>query len=89
MDRSFRPSSKEHAFRNAVALEVDETGYGLAEDRLYLPILYVYVDPIYAVPCRAVISNVVRGLKRNVSDATVLATQSSLTTVSFCRKRKK
>ena len=84
MDHPYSQSGEERAFRDAVGVEVDGTCHGLIEELVQLPILYTAIDLIYAVFFQAMIRRCVGGLKRYVSEATALATQSSLTTVSFC-----
>ena len=59
MDRTSSQSGEERAFRDALGVEVVETCHGLIEDRVQLPILYMVIDPIYAVSCRAMISHLV------------------------------
>jgi len=61
MDWPSSQSGEEPAFRDAVGVEVGETGRGLIEDHVQLPILCVPVDPIYVVLCRAVIRHLVGG----------------------------
>ena len=36
-----------------------ETYHGLIQDRVQLPIVYMAIDPIYSVPCRALIIHLV------------------------------
>jgi len=49
MDRSSSQCGEERAFRDAVGVEVGETCHGPIEVREQLPILYMIIDPIYAV----------------------------------------
>jgi len=48
MDQPSRPSCKECTFRDAVGVEVRETGHGLSNDRVYFFIFDMTVGPIYA-----------------------------------------
>ena len=59
MDRSSGQSCEERAFLDAIGVEVGETCHGLIEDHVQLPILYVAIDPIYVVLCRALIRHLV------------------------------
>jgi len=49
MDRPTGQSGEECTFREAVGVEVCETGHGLSEDRVQLFIFYMSVGPIQAV----------------------------------------
>ena len=47
-----RPSGEaceERAFRDAIGVEVSETGHGLGHDGVQVPVIYVAVGPVYAV----------------------------------------
>ena len=63
MDRPSCEFGEERAFRDAVGVDVGETGHDLIEDRVQLPIIYVPADPIYAVLFRAVIRHLLGGLE--------------------------
>ena len=62
MDRSSRQSGEECAFRDAVGVEVCETGHGLSEDSVKFFIFYMFVGPIQDVLSRAVIGHLVRAI---------------------------
>jgi len=49
MDRPFRQSGEECAFRDSVGVEVCETGHGLREERVQFFIFYMSVGPIHAL----------------------------------------
>jgi len=49
MDRPSRQSGEEYTFRDAVGVEVCETGNGLSENRENFLIFYTFVGQIQAV----------------------------------------
>ena len=59
MNRTSSQSGEERVFRDAVEVEVGETCHGLIEDCVQLPILYMVIDPIYAVLSRVMIRHLV------------------------------
>ena len=55
MDRPSRHSGEERAIRDTIGVEVGETCNGLIEDGMQLTILYMAIDSIYVLLCRAMI----------------------------------
>ena len=49
MDCQYRQSGEERSCRDAVGVSVGETYHGLVEDSMQLPIIYMAIDPIYAI----------------------------------------
>jgi len=59
MEQQSTQSGEERAFRDAVGVEVGVTYHGFIEDCVQLPILYMVIDPIYAVLSRVMIRHLV------------------------------
>jgi len=49
VDRSSRETCEERAFRDAVGVEVSETGHSIDHDSVQVPVFYVSFDPVYAI----------------------------------------
>jgi len=87
-NRANQQFGEKFAFCNAVAVKVSEPGHRHARHCVQIVIGYVTVFPFEPVHIRAVRRRAVRALETERFGHVLVATESSLTTVSFWRPLK-